>query len=267
MAEPLASCWAKLDRAGETLQSLTAEIEAFNVLAAKQIELKHGLTPDGMEYVITAHGTIVIPARFAVIVGEIVHHMRSALDHLICDLVVANGDQVTTRHQYPICSTPELYKDAVKKGNVRGLKKSTYEIIEAHQPYTQKNPADTVLAVVQDFNNQDKHRLLLVTSAVAALHDEITIGGEASTALDGSQKVPNIVGFKDFEPVALNANGVRTFSIQFAEPVANFHVQAQPKFYVALMQCGAVRNAVLPFTMMHILAGVRGTIKLFESEF
>lgn len=267
MAEPLASCWAKLDRAEETLQSLTAEIEAFNVLAAQQILLKHSLTLDGMEYVIIAHGSIAIPARFAVIVGEIVHHMRSALDHLICDLVVANGGEVTTRHQYPICSTPELYKDAVKRGNVRGLKKTTYAIIESQQPYTQKNPADTVLAVVQDFNNQDKHRLLLVTSSVAALHEEITVGSESSTASEGSKKVPSIVGFKDFEPVALNANGVRIFSIQFAEPVVNFHVHAKPKFHVALMQCGAVRNAVLPFTMKNILTGVRGTIKLFESEF
>lgn len=267
MAKPLASCWAKLDRAEETLQSLTAEIEAFNVIAAQQIELKHDLTPDGMEYVISAHGSVAIPARFAVIVGEIVHHMRSALDHLICDLVAANGGQVTNRHQYPVCSTPDLYKEAVKKGNVRGLKKTTCAIIEAQQPYTQNNPADTVLAVVQDFSNQDKHRLLLVTSSVAALHEEITIGGASNNTTDGSQKVPNIVGFKDFEPVALNASGVRIFSIQFAERVASFHVQAQPKFHVALKQCGAVRNAVLPFTMKHILAGVRGTIKLFENEF
>ncbi len=267
MAEPLVSCWAKLDRAEETLQSLTAEIEEFNAFAAQQIELTHGLTPDGMEYVITAHGSIAIPARFAVICGEIVHHMRSALDHLICDLVVANGCDVTTRHQYPICSSLDLYKEAVKKGNVRGLKKSTYAIIEAQQPYTQKNPADTILAVVQDFNNQDKHRLLLVTSSVAALHDEITIGGEPGTVPDGSQIIPNIVGFKGFEPVALKANGVCVFSVQFAAPVTNFHVRAQPKFHVALMQCGAVKNAVLPFTMKQILAGVRGTIRLFEGEF
>jgi hypothetical protein len=267
MAEPLRSCWAKLDRAGETLAALTTEIEEFNVKATQQIELTHALAPDGMEYSITASGDVVVPARFAVITGEVVHQMRSALDHLICDLVVANGGQVTKQHQYPICSTPELYKVALKKGNLRGLKKSTYAIIEAEQPYTQQDPADTILAVVQDFNNQDKHRLLLVTSSVAALHDQITIGGGPNIAPDGQLTGPNIVGFRDLEPISLNINGARVFSVQFAAPVNDFYVQAQPEFHVAFKQCGAVKNAILPFTMKNILAGVRGTIKLFEGEF
>lgn len=267
MNDLLSGCFAKLERASETLAGLTSEIETFNAKAAKQIDMKGAISRDGLEYVLTASGAVEIPSRYAVLTGEVIHHMRSALDHLICALVVANGGSITKQHQFPICSTRDLYKRAGDKGMIRGLKPSSYAIIEAQQPYHQANPIDTILAVVQDYDNQDKHRLLLVTSSVAAVHDQITIGGGLREGADGVARGPNIIGFKDFEPAELNAVGVRVFSCQFSEPVTDFYVKAEPRFHVALKQCGAVKNAVLPFTINNILAGVRGTIGLFESEF
>lgn len=267
MENVLEGCWAKLSRASETLEVLTSEIEIFNLEAAKEIYMWGALADDGLEYVVRARGDVLIPPRFAVLTGEIVHHMRSSLDHLICALVVANGGKPTRQHQFPICSNRDLYNAAREKGSLRGLKQSTCKIIEDQQPFTQANPADTILAVVQEYDNQDKHRLLLVTSSVAAIHNQLVLGGEATTGEGGVENHLRIVSFKDFQqPATLSKEGVRVFSCQFEKPIADFNVQATPKFEVALKQCGAVTNAILPFTMKNILAGVRGTIRLFEGE-
>ncbi len=267
MEEVLEGCWAKLGRASETLEVLTSEIEVFNQEATKKIQMWGALAGDGLEYVVMAKGEVAIPTRFAVLTGEIVHHMRSSLDHLVCALVLANGGTVTKQHQFPICSNRDLYKASREKGSLRGLKPSTCRIIEDQQPYKQANPIDTILAVVQEYDNRDKHRLLLVTSSIAAIHDHIVIGGEPRIEKDGSEHHPIIVSFKDFQqPANLTKEGVRVFSCQFEKPVTDFYVQATPKFEVALQQCGAVKNAILPFTIKNILAGVRGTVKLFEDE-
>jgi hypothetical protein len=42
------------------------------------------------------------PVRWSVVVGEIIHDLRSALDHLVCQLAIANQNSATMGHQFPI---------------------------------------------------------------------------------------------------------------------------------------------------------------------
>lgn len=49
------------------------------------------------------------PLRLGVIVGDLVHNVRSALDHLVWQLVLANAQQPTRATQFPVCSKREQW--------------------------------------------------------------------------------------------------------------------------------------------------------------
>lgn len=232
MVELLGGCLSKLDRAMETSEILAAEVQIFNGIAARQLVITPKLATDGLEYFLIASGHVDIPIRFSVLTGEIVHHMRSALDHLIGGLVLSNGNSLSKNHQFPICSTREQYQRAKDKGMIRGLRKSSYDIIESLQPFAQPVPGDTVLSVIQDYDNQDKHRVLLLTNSLTTIADDITVGSPDDSTVDGA--AVNITAFGNLFPVELTADGAIVFSCKFGAPVRSFHVGSAPCFEVAL---------------------------------
>ena len=127
-------------------------------------------------YVIT--GEIVRPmpdpTMWAVLLGDAVHNLRSALDHLIWQLVLVNtGKDGSTDNQFPICDTGEGYWNPGKNGSpsqrtrrLKGVSREHMAIIDTFQAYRNyearnQNRLDP-LATLRDLSNHDKHRLLHV---------------------------------------------------------------------------------------------------------
>jgi hypothetical protein len=101
----------------------------------------------------------------SVILGELLHDLRSGLDHAVSALVVASGGQVSKQHQFPICSTPEKFISAAgpaKKpaGALAGIH-AGYTVIEWYQPYHTSAGAIGALGLLQRLSNSDKHRRLV----------------------------------------------------------------------------------------------------------
>src|SRR2546423_840459 len=111
--EPLlASAYAKLNRADETAKNLEAEIRAFLAENPEPYRIVGELKNENKEYVFIAFGELVVPSRFAILFGEVMYQLRTALDHLLSALVHANGGAPNDRQQFPICSTPEKFIEA-----------------------------------------------------------------------------------------------------------------------------------------------------------
>jgi len=129
MTHPLDGCRAKLDRAKETIESLALEISTFEsrIPPPFQVTREHR----GNEYVFIASGVATAPLRFAVIAGEIVHHMRSCLDHTIRALVVRNGNVPSVRHQFPICTSEKQFDEAISRGQIDGISPSAEALVRA----------------------------------------------------------------------------------------------------------------------------------------
>ena len=269
MAHPLDGCRAKLNRAAETIQSLGAEIEVFLSSGASEIAITRQHQPDGLEYAFIARGNPEVPLRFAVLVGEIVHHMRSSLDHVVHALIVRNGQTPTRTSQFPICVSAKAFKDARSRGQIRGLRSSAARLVEAVQPFTSQTPDDTVLSVVNQMDILDKHKLLVVVTAAVALGDSITIGADEEVA--GTQarqgKSPNIVGFGDPTPRKLSPDGVQVFGIRLADPAPEFEAEATFIPQIAFEKCGRVRLAPVIQSLSGMLAGTRHTVESFMYEF
>lgn len=58
---------------------------------------------------------------------------------------------------------------------MNGVGSAAERLIRSVQPYTAEAPDDTVLYVIQQYDNLDKHQLLIVVSTVMAIGDQITV--------------------------------------------------------------------------------------------
>lgn len=129
------------------------------------------------------------------------------------------------------------------------------------QPYSTATPDDTVLHVIQQYNNLDKHRLLIVVSTAMAIGDQITV----------SPKKPGlaITGMTDPRPRRIAEGGTLIFGIDLAEPATDADFEANANFVsqLAFEKCGHVENAELVSTLKGLLQGTVHTISLFVGEF
>jgi hypothetical protein len=100
--------------------------------------------------------------------GEVLYQLRSALDHLVHQLVIRSGNasklETSRRHQFPIFKDPDRYA-ARAAGMIDGVSKSIASLIEGEQPYKRRPdaPENDPLWILQDLNNTDKHRIIPVT--------------------------------------------------------------------------------------------------------
>jgi hypothetical protein len=96
---------AKIERAKEHIRDLNAEWQAFR--ATDSYGIRVDLDPQTGERVYRFEIRQQISIDIATIIGDAVHNLRSALDHLACQLVEANGRTATNRTAYPIRDTPQ----------------------------------------------------------------------------------------------------------------------------------------------------------------
>lgn len=134
--------------------------------------------------------------KWSVVVGEIVHNLRSALDNLIYSLAVeASGQDPppgANQLQFPICKTEESYKQQLAKGRVAPLDISTQTLVKELQPFA--SVANWGLAVVQHLNNSDKHRKLTVHAVRPASYSMSTV------TMEGGYSPPSWVNLGTIAP-------------------------------------------------------------------
>lgn len=107
-----------------------------------------------------------VPARFGLIAGDILQCLRSSLDYLVWELVLANGQQPTSQNAFPISLTVSDYRNEIdKRKRLSGLDPTASALIDTLQPLwlpeaeREKSP----LAVLDKLTNINKHRRVLLT--------------------------------------------------------------------------------------------------------
>jgi hypothetical protein len=177
MSHPLDGPTSKILRAYEHLKKLRTETETFIK------ENKHHIVI-GERHVDTAYYSLRAkvskppPIEWGVVVGEIAHDLRSALDGIVWQLVILNGTDPSTlrgrKPQFPIFlikeaeSRPCYMRDG--KPRIHGRITDKQEaLIEWLQPYNRPNPNGDALWLLHELNNADKHRLVLGAAAESSM--------------------------------------------------------------------------------------------------
>jgi hypothetical protein len=124
--------------------------------------------------------------RWALLLGDALHNMRCALDHIVYALAVRQTGQDPpvddSLLMFPICSDLEHWKNPRVQRRIACLNEPTCAAIERVQPYNRIKAGQWFMPLwwLAQLNDIDKHRLPHI-AVVAAHADEIAIDAEPDT--------------------------------------------------------------------------------------
>lgn len=191
---PFVGAKLKIVRAYDHLKALNNEVDA--TLARQPNAVVGEIEPDSGDKVYRAHLKWEPPREWGLTLGDCIHNLRSALDHMVWDLVILNGETPDPKTEFPIYGDPAQYRlkhEAPRK--LRGVPAEAAEVIEEAQPYHSPRPRSSPLWALRELDIIDKHRSLLLTSSIVALRsfghfgdlpEPVTMGG---TAFEDEQEV------------------------------------------------------------------------------
>ena len=157
---------AKIRRAGDQTSSLKDDMEKF--CADIRQSIVHEFSQDADEQVwVFRDATPTVPIEWSVRLGEILYNLRSALDHLVWQLVLANGQNPGRHNAFPIVNKPCDWQGATSQ--LKGVTLRVQAMIERLQPYTggRDFPFDVwAFWTLHSLCNIDKHRYLHLVTVV-----------------------------------------------------------------------------------------------------
>ena len=98
------------------------------------------------------------PVEIGLIAGDVIHNLRSALDHLAYQLVLINGEVPTKQTAFPVFDDTTKYKAGLA-GKVKGMAQRAIDAVGATEPYQDGKGAG--LWVLHYLDIADKHHELL----------------------------------------------------------------------------------------------------------
>jgi hypothetical protein len=164
MPVDLNECKAKIERAREHERSLHAVVDPVVEGDEGLIQVRADLDRESGYHIFRV---TAIPEAWrlksGLIIGDIVHNLRSALDYLFWQLYSAHirvpeTSSEARRVQFPIDDRYEWF--AKRRERFSEIPYSLWSVVEAAQPYERLNPATSPLRILRDLSNRDKHQIL-----------------------------------------------------------------------------------------------------------
>jgi hypothetical protein len=156
---------SKFARARRLASELSAEVEGF--LSGEPYRLEASEEPNG-DLVYRVQVRAQPPIGWSVLIGDIVHNARSALDHLAYALVNKNGGTPDEHTYFPISDQPTGFGAKIRK-SLHGASKESKDVIRALEPW---QGGDDILWRLHRLDIFDKHQLLV---PVGAAHGGILV--------------------------------------------------------------------------------------------
>ena len=155
----------KLGRAEEHIKTLETNVGEF--FKTKPYRLDTEIKSDPGEFIIQARLEDAPPKHLGLLIGDALHNLRSALDHIAFDLAGRpTNENVAREIEFPIFTDRSVYQTQSPKRLV-GIAEGAKTIIEGLQPYNRPRLDGAglpyPLAVLYELSNRDKHRELYIT--------------------------------------------------------------------------------------------------------
>jgi hypothetical protein len=215
----LESARLKLVRAEEHLKVILKTIER---LVAKQGNVAFEEDREAQEGAIR----IRLPAAdpdLPAIAGDFLYNVRSAMDHVVYQLVAVNGQTYEPSNHFPICSVPVNFLNEIKRHRLDGVSAKAQTIIETLQPYHRGNE---ILLVLDALHNIDKHRTInIVTMLADSTSVQLRSAGRVVQHMSAGEELP--------DGAALGNLVINLASPKMANIFRNMEVKAQVTSFVA----------------------------------
>jgi len=248
----------KLQRAQEHIEQLGREVGAF--YATRPYRVAHRRDPVSKRLTYYVASVTAVPEHLALVAGDVIQNLMSALDHLAFQLVCADtSDQPPNPRwiYFPIADTQSDY-DEKKAGKMNGASSETMSAIDALAPF---RSGSTALWKLYRLNNIDKHRLLLTAGSQAA---GIHLGQMMAPLLKGTFPPEAVEAFTAMNHFLMPAD--RGFPLTAGFELYHTAPDEQPneslpfRFAVALNEPGVVEGEDLLTTMSDLSQAVKQAV-------
>jgi hypothetical protein len=166
MSEPFYGSRLKIERAKQHINNLHEMILAFAVDSYVLSVHSDGKIGYDVVQVDTAKS---LPDNFALVIGDALHNLKSALDFIVNEVVFRRLGYYDDFTRFPFRKTRNDLVAAVNGGLIHQASKAVADfIVDVVKPYNGGNDA---LWALHDLNILDKHRLLLPFMQITAVHD------------------------------------------------------------------------------------------------
>ncbi len=177
MDDRLAGMWRKLHRAKVHVDMLREAVRDPTNGDPRSIDLVRRFDPDEKAVIAYAERVPKILDCYGVVVGDAIHNLRCALDHLWWQLAISHLRREPTRDeakdiQFPILSDSKYLDDSKWLAHrfMQHVSRSAAMEAKAIQPFMEprRDEPDTVdaLEALANLSNTDKHRVVNVVVAV-----------------------------------------------------------------------------------------------------
>src|SRR5262249_4018917 len=119
---------AKIERAKKHIRDLDSAIQSFRDTDPYGVRTENDSQTGQIIQRIQVRSQV--PSTLSLLIGDAVHNLRSALDHLAWQLVEANGDTPTTKTAFPIYKTLAKYTTESTR-RVKGMDPAAVNLIDA----------------------------------------------------------------------------------------------------------------------------------------
>lgn len=174
----------KIERANAHISEVRERVVKF--LAANPCEMFKDVGPGDAEECFKVRATGETPGEIAVICGEIIYGLRSALDQLACALATQNGHSDVRGTYFPFAGSKEEFEAPVNRKKTSKLSTAAVSLIDSLQPYKGGND---LLWALNTLGNTDKHQML-IPMAAANLGARLQLAGRPLGTMEHTFKVP-----------------------------------------------------------------------------
>jgi hypothetical protein len=155
----------KIERAKIHMRQLKTAIEAWNGHEKENDSAVIYADSERQALDIAIGGVRQSDPMWAAMVGDVAHNLRSALDHLVCQLALLNGNGIECCNDtcFPICSSGPDFRNKARK--IKSLlSNEAFAEIKKLQPYNAPNLTHNNLWIISELDIIDKHRMLVVVT-------------------------------------------------------------------------------------------------------
>jgi hypothetical protein len=164
MSDAFQPLMAKILRAKKHIKDLSDDLDAFsNSYRDDLVRFEDDQETRERSYYVTSVPDI--PMEITTIVGDILHNLRSALDHLAWQLVLNARNEPNEHTYFPIADNAEKYFKLNSRNNI---KPEDRDAIDALEPY--REGKNDILWRLHRLNIIDKHRMLITACLTYRAH-------------------------------------------------------------------------------------------------
>lgn len=217
----------KLERADEHLDRLVAEVGQIEALKHYGITAKRNVDKSELSLHLLIKSPLPLQ-RLALIIGDCAHNLRSALDHMIYRAAIRDAGidppPDHTKLMFPIVRSPAQFSDYKWRLGKMVNNAAFVALIKSLQPDQRPEVFGLKpLAILEDLDVTDKHRLLnVVTAQLREPH--YTIVGDLPKNSPG--QIRFTIGALD--------DGAEVFAVSNAKPIPDVKVEFDIKFEIAI---------------------------------